>query len=186
REGLVVAVHFPYPTAELAADIVMDKIDAVELWPTNMTEHFNSLRFLEWYRYLNCGYRLPAVGGTDKMGAWTPVGANRAYAYLGQDEFSFANWAKAVRSGNTFMTSGPLLFFQTEGKSPGAEILLGAGGGTLEVQAEARCFVPFHRLEVILNGRVVASREDREGTRVMSLKERLQVTAPGWLAARCV
>ena len=33
RQGLVVAVHFPYPTAELAADIALGKIDAVELFP---------------------------------------------------------------------------------------------------------------------------------------------------------
>jgi hypothetical protein len=45
REGLAIAVHFPYPTAELAADIVLGKIDAVELRGTN--EHFNNLRFLD-------------------------------------------------------------------------------------------------------------------------------------------
>lgn len=185
REGLVVAVHFPYPTAELAADIVMDKIDAVEMWPTGMSEHFNNLRFLEWYRYLNCGYRLPAVGGTDKMGSWTPVGANRAYAYIGQDEFSFPNWAKAVRQGNTFMTSGPLLLFQAEGKPPGAEISLGEGGGSLEVEARARSYVPFHRLEVIMNGRVVATREETEGSQDMTLKETLRIPGACWLAARC-
>ncbi len=185
REGLVVAVHFPYPTAELAADIVMDKIDAVEMWPTNMSEHFNSLRFLEWYRYLNCGYRLPAVGGTDKMGAWTPVGANRAYAYIGQDELTFANWAKAVRQGNTFMTSGPLLTFHTDGKTPGDEISLGAGGGSVEVRAQATSYVPIHRLEVIMNGRIVASREEKAGSQNMTLSESVRVPGPGWLAARC-
>jgi hypothetical protein len=185
REGLVVAVHFPYPTAEVAADIVMDKIDAVEMWPTNMSEHFNNLRFLEWYRYLNCGFRLPAVGGTDKMGAWTPVGANRAYAYIGQDEFNFANWAKAVRRGNTFMTTGPLLLFHADGQSPGAEILLGAGGGSLEVQAQARSYVPFHRIEIIMNGRVVASREEPEGSQNMTLNETVRVSGSCWLAARC-
>ncbi|MCL5005349.1 MAG: hypothetical protein M1404_02350 [Acidobacteria bacterium] len=82
RDGLVVAVHFPYPTAEVAADIVLGKIDAVELVP-HFQEVFNDLRFLDWYRFLNCGYRLPGVGGTDKMGAYMPVGANRTYAYLG-------------------------------------------------------------------------------------------------------
>ena len=45
REGLVMAVHFPYPTAELAADIVLGKIDAVEVRP-DAKEAFNGLRFL--------------------------------------------------------------------------------------------------------------------------------------------
>ena len=35
REGLAVGVHFPYPTGEVAADIIMGKLDAVELWPGN-------------------------------------------------------------------------------------------------------------------------------------------------------
>ena len=189
REGLAVAVHFPYPTAELAADIVLGKIDAVELWPSDDAGrskiHFNTLRYLDWYRHLNCGYRLPAVGGTDKMGAYMPVGTNRAYAQIGRAEFSFGEWAKAVRKGNTFVSSGPLLFLQVEGHSPGEEIALPAGGGTLEVRSEARSFVPFHDLEIVLNGRVVASRRASSGTRELVLKEGIKVEGPGWLAARC-
>jgi hypothetical protein len=184
RGGLIVAVHFPYPTAELAADIVLGKIDAFELFPYGT--HFNTLRFNDWYRYLNCGYRVPGVGGTDKMGAYMPVGANRTYAFLGNEEFTFENWAKAVRKGNTFMTTGPLLQFRVDGRVPGDEIVLGAGGGTVEVEIEAKSFVPFHRLEVVLNGKVAAAREDHSGTREMILKEKVRVPGPGWLASRCV
>ncbi len=184
HRGLVVAVHFPYPTAEIAADIVLGKVDALEIRPYG--GYFNTLRILDWYRYLNCGYRLPCVGGTDKMGAWTPPGALRAYAYLGQDEFNFDHWAEAVRRGNTFMTSGPLLLFHADGHPPGEEIMLGAGGGTIEVQAKAISYVDIHLLEIIFNGRVVASREERSGTRQMTLKEKVQVPGVGWLAARCV
>ncbi len=183
RKGLVVAVHFPYPTAEIAAEIVTGRIDAVELFP--YTQHFNALQFLDWYRYLNCGYRVPAVGGTDKMGAYMPAGANRTYAYLGKEEFNFANWAKAVHSGNTFSTTGPLLVFRADGHAPGEEIALGAGGGTVEVQVEAKSFVLFHRVEVVLNGKVVAVREEKEGTRELTFNENVKVTGPGWLAARC-
>jgi hypothetical protein len=192
REGLAVCAHFPYPTGEIAADIVLGKIDAVEIWPrdevlrqSSPLEQFNTLRYLDWYHYLNCGYRLPAVGGTDKMGADTASGANRVYTYIGQEEFNFANWAAGVRKGNTFVTSGPLLFFQTDGHPPGEDIVLGTGGGTVEVAAEVKSFVSIHRLEVIFNGRVVASREAPAGIRAMTLKEKIKVPGPGWLAARC-
>ena len=185
REGLAVCAHFPYPTGEIAADVALGKIDAVELQPM-FTDHFNSLSFRDWYRYLNCGYRLPAVGGTDKMAALMPVGANRTYAYLGQEEFSFANWSKAVRSGNTFVTSGPLLLFQVDGHPPGAEIRLGGGGASVEVVARAHCFAPIHSLEVVFNGRVVASREAAQGSRELILREKVSISGPGWLAARCV
>ena len=143
------------------------------------------MRYLDWYHYLNCGYRLPAVAGTDKMGAYMPAGANRVYAYLGQEEFNYPNFAKAVRAGNTFATSGPLLMFHADGRPPGAEITLGAGGGTIEVTADAQCFVPIHRLEVIFNGKVVAAQEEPAGARTIHLTEKIKVQGPGWLAARC-
>jgi hypothetical protein len=194
RDGLVVAVHFPYPTAELAADIVLGKVDAVELRPEAHpfrpstlfhVERFNSLAFLDWYRYLNCGYRLPAVGGTDKMGAYMPVGALRTYAQVGSAERGFAAWAEAVRKGRTFMTTGPLLLLEADGHTPGDEITLGAGGGTLEVQVEVRSFVPFHRIDLVVNGRVVAAREEPNGSRETVWREKVSVAGPGWLAARC-
>ena len=183
RGGLVVAVHFPYPTAELAADIALGKIDAVELYPYG--EHFNTLRFYDWYRYLNCGYRLPAVGGTDKMGAYMPVGANRTYAHIGQEEFNFDNWAKAVRRGNTFMTTGPLLSFTADGHAPGEEIVIGPGGATIELQVDVRSYVPFHRVEFVWNGKVMAAHEDSGGRRDFVLTEKIHVDTPGWIAARC-
>ena len=39
-------------------------------------EEFNHI---EYYRYLSCGYRLPLVGGTDKMSSDVPVGLYRTY-----------------------------------------------------------------------------------------------------------
>ena len=183
RDGLAVAVHFPYPTAEVAADVVLGKMDAVEV--LSFGDRFNILRFLDWYRCLNCGYRLPVVGGTDKMSARVPVGAARTYAYLGQDEFTFANWSKAVRRGNTFTTSGPLLSFQADGRHPGNDIRMKAAGGTVEVLAQAKSVAPLHRVEIVWNGEAIASREENGGTRELTLRDRVKIPGPGWIAARC-
>jgi hypothetical protein len=185
REGVVVLPHFPYPQAEFAADVVLGKIDALEMYPWTIDENFNALNYRVWYRLLNCGYRLPAVGGTDKMIATTPIGYNRTYANIGDEEFSFAAWARAIRRGNTFATTGPLLFFQVDGHPPGEEITLGTGGGTVEARAEARCFLPIHRLDLVMNGQVVASREERGGAHELSLNVKLHVPGAAWLAARC-
>ena len=190
RGGLAVAAHFPYPGAELIADIVLGKIDAVELMNSNgnfsaMSEDFGSLRFRDWYRALNCGYKLPAVGGTDKMSSTIAVGASRAYAHLGQDEFSFENWAKAVRRGNTFVSSGPLLLFQADGRVPGDEIRIGTGGGRIEVAVDMHSTIPVHRIDIIWNGKTIMTREEAAGAGTMSLRETISVSGPGWLAARC-
>jgi hypothetical protein len=75
--------------------------------------------------------------------------------------------------------------FHADGRPPGAEITLGAGGGTIEVTADAQCFVPIHRLEVIFNGKVVAVQDEPAGARAIHLTEKIKVQGPGWLAARC-
>ena len=53
------------------------------------------------------------------------------------------------------------------------------------MEAHATCFFPIHRLEVVFNGRVVASREEAGGARELILKDEVQVPGPGWIAARC-
>jgi hypothetical protein len=127
------------------------------------------------------------VGGTDKMSAGMPVGNVRTYAHTGDDELSFDSWARAVRAGKTYTTSGPLVRFTVEGRQPGAELILPAGGGTVHVEAEVTSLTgPVNRLDVVLNGRVVAQEESKAGARSLKLSTSIQVPGGGWLAARCV
>jgi len=181
--GLAVAVHFPLPYAEIAADIVCGRIDAVELQALTTGVDGPSIR--EWYRFLSCGYRLPVVGGTDKMSAEVPVGAIRTYARLDPEQpLSFAAWADAVRAGRTFVSSGTSIDLQVDGQGPGAVIDLGPGGGTVEVGVEAWAAQPFiDGIELIHDGRVVASTGGGPTDRIV-LTERVEITASGWLAAR--
>jgi hypothetical protein len=187
KDGLVVIPHFPSPYCEVAADIVLGKIDGVEL---NMSEW--NMQLHEWYRYLNCGYRVAAVGGTDKMGAYMPVGAIRTYARLDDAQLSgpltYESWAAAVRAGRTFTTTGPLVDVTVEGRHPGDEIALPATGGTLHVQAIAESVVKFDALEVVVNGQVVAAESSvvasGDGTYRCRLAAPVQVPGSAWIAAR--
>ena len=81
--GLVVLPHFPNPRAEHAASIVAGDIDALEMtsWG-DLYSGIDPYSLADWYRYLNCGYPVAAVGGTDKMTAQTAVGTVRTYARL--------------------------------------------------------------------------------------------------------
>ena len=187
KDGLVVIPHFPHPYCEVAADIVLGKIDGVEL---NMSDWTTQLH--EWYRYLNCGYRVAAVGGTDKMGAYMPVGAIRTYARLSEQQLasplSYESWADAVRAGRTFTTTGPLVDITVEGRHPGDEIQMPDGGGTLHVDATAESVVTFDALEIVVNGEVVASETGviagADGTYRCSLRAPLTVPGSAWIAAR--
>ena len=184
REGLVVIPHFPNPYCEVAADIVLGKVDAVEI--RYFTPALDSFNVQEWYRFLNCGYRVTAVGGTDKMSAGMPVGGVRTYAHLGDEEFAFANWARAVRAGHTFTTSGPLIGLLVEGRAPGDEMRLPAGGGTLGVEAWVQSVQPFHELQIVVNGQVVAREVTDGGALETRLRSNVRLEGSAWIAARCV
>jgi hypothetical protein len=169
----------------VVAEVVRGKVDGLELrdwWTPTM----DTYAIHEWYRLLNCGYRVAAIGGTDKMSAGMPVGGVRTYAHLGDDELTFDNWGKAVRAGKTYATSGPLLTFTVEGKTPGDVIRLKAGGGHVRVQASATGTMPSHKLQVVFNGNVVAEASESKGVVRLELSEDVLIDRPGWLAARCV
>ena len=160
--GLVVIPHFPNPRAENAADLVNGDIDAVEM--TSLGTPYGGVDpyFLsDYYRYLNCGYFVPVVGGTDKMSAGVEVGAIRTYTRIPDDEeFTYETWIKAVRSGHTFITYGPLLEFSVEGEPAGRRLHMSRGGGRVDVNWRlASVTVPMSRVELVINGEVREGRE---------------------------
>ena len=155
--GLVVLPHFPNPRAEFAASIVSEEIDALEMtaWG-NLYGGIDPYSLSDWYRYLNCGYLVAAVGGTDKMSANTAVGTVRTYARLRPDEpFTYEAWMEAVRRAETFVTYGPLLDFAVDGHPMGSKADMAAGGGTVDVTWEvASATVPMSRVELVVNGEI--------------------------------
>ncbi|MDP9483817.1 MAG: CehA/McbA family metallohydrolase, partial [Chloroflexota bacterium] len=185
--GLVVGAHFPLPYAEIAADIVAGKIDALETQA--LSAGLDDPSVLEWYRFLNLDYRLPLVAGTDKMSSEVPIGAVRTYGHLLTDEaLTFDAWAAAVRAGRTFVTSGPILELAVDGHEPGDVIRLGSAG-RLEVTARARAAQPvIAELELVVNGRVVAATgaaaSGATGATELSLHETVEIGAGSWIAAR--
>jgi hypothetical protein len=157
--GIVVLPHFPHPRAEHAAAIVSGDIDGVEMtsW-SNLYGGIDPYSLSDWYRYLNCGYFVAAVGGTDKMAATTAVGAVRTYARV-RESFDYESWKKAIRSGETFVTYGPLMEFSVEGRPAGSRIRMNRGGGTVEVEWKvASVTVPMSRCDLIVNGEIRESR----------------------------
>ena len=159
--GLVVLPHFPNPRAENAACIIRGEIDALEMtsWGS-LYGGISPYSLSDWYRYLNCGYLVPAVGGTDKMSATTAVGTVRTYARINPHrEFDYRAWMDAVRRGHTFVSYGPLMEFSVEGKPPGTRMSMTAAGGTVDVAWKlASVTVPISRVELVVNGEIRESR----------------------------
>ena len=181
--GLVVVPHFPNPRAEHAAAIVSGDVDAIEM--TSWEDHYSGIdpySLSDWYRYLNCGYLVPAVGGTDKMAAITAVGTVRTYARIDPStEFSYETWQEAVRRGETFVTYGPLLEFTVDGQPMGSRIAMTSQGGTVDVVWRAASVtVPMTRVELVVNGEIRESMAVAPGA--ASGNWSVEVDRSAWLA----
>lgn len=183
QDGIVVLPHFPNPRLENAAAIVSGYVDGVEMtsWD-NLYRGINPYSLTDWYRYLNCGYFVAAVGGTDKMSARTAVGTIRTYAKIRDNhKFTYEEWKDSIRRGHTFVTYGPLLEFDVEGKPAGSQITMSPNGGTVNINWEvASVTIPMSRVELIVNGEIKesVSVSDWKGTGTWNLK----VSKSSWIA----
>jgi hypothetical protein len=189
KQGLVVWVPEMLPPefetedatlhqGELPADLALGKIDALEF---DEVWELNSELVKEYYSFLNLGFRLPLVGGSGKLTNQQLLGGWRTYARLQPgEEFNYKNWIEAVRAGRTFATKGALLILTANGQDPGAVINLDSAEQTVHVQTGVRRTFPPDRLELIVNGKVVAESNSADGSR---LEVDIPMPVGGWIAA---
>jgi hypothetical protein len=163
---------------ELPAGLTLGKIDALEF---DEVWEFSTELVKGYYGFLNLGFRLPLVGGSSKTTNRDLLGGYRTYARLQIGEaFDYKNWIEAVRAGRTFATKRPLLMLTVNGQDPGAAINLDSSQQTVHVQAGVRRAFPPDRLELIVNGKVVAESNSVKGSQL-----EMDVPMPdgGWIAA---
>lgn len=94
--------------------ITTGEIDFVELM------QFLKVNALAYYEYLNLGFRITAAAGSDFPWAST-IGDVRTLVYTGK-KFSVDNWFAGLKAGHSYVTNGPALFLEADGKLPGTEI----------------------------------------------------------------
>jgi hypothetical protein len=149
-----------------------------------------------YYRLLNCGFRIAATSGSDNFSdAWRdpPPGADRAYVHV-TGRLSLQSWIQGIKAGRTFGTAGPLLFLTVNGKEPGEEIALSGAGASVSVKAESYSIAPLEKLEIIVNGKVVATspgsenpaRSKQSSGPAIVFSGDVPVPDGGWVAARVV
>lgn len=145
-----------------------------------------------WYRLMNCGIRLPAAGGTDAMANYAslrgPVGQNRTYAQVGGASADLAGrqraWLQALAAGRSIATNGPLIGFEIDGEGPGGEIDIAAGSTELRYRGFLRSNVPVDHLEVVMNGKVVATLDTGRNRQRADFDGTLEVNESGWVLLR--
>ena len=197
--GYVSWAHFPsWPGVEGPLDVAMEKLDGLEIlcaldprdFPVFMREVVPELEANDglrlWYRYLNCGFRLTATAGTDKMTTFVTVGANRVFARV-DGECTYQNWIDALRAGRTFVTNSPVLTFTVNAREAGATLQYDSKQDkTAQVHAVAESQLRYDRLEIVSNGAVVAEATPSGRMHRAEIHAELPIRNSCWLAARVV
>src|SRR6266702_4029916 len=141
---------------ELPVDVALGKVDYVEVM--GYSDHLITSEI--WYRLLNCGFRLPAAAGTDAFPNFAslrgPPGLLRVFVQSGP-RLDHRTWLAGLKAGRTFVTNGPLLEFSLAGRGIGDEIKISAEMRQLRAVVRLRSNVPVDHLEIIGNGKVVAT-----------------------------
>lgn len=170
-------------THALPVDVALGKADYLEV--VGFSDHLVTAEV--WYRLLNCGFRLPAGAGTDAMANFAslrgPVGMGRVFVKTGP-ELTYGAWLDGIRKGQTFVTNGPLVQLTVEGREPGGAVELPAGRHRLRVQARLRSIVPVDRLELVANGRVIATLPLDGDRTAADVEHALEIDTSAWITLR--
>lgn len=181
----------------MALDALGGKIDFLELMQFCVPP--GPLAVEHYYRFLDLGCRLTALGGSDfpwcgrgRRAGEEPVGPQigdaRFYTYVG-GELNYERWLAGVKAGHTFVTTGPMLELEVDGLKPGSTLDV-KPGARLRIVAKAQGHpeqVPLQRLQIIGHGNVLREVAPGPGGQSASRLEaelELPVEHGIWIAAR--
>jgi TolB protein len=160
-------------------DAALMTADAVE-WSTSQDG------WAPVYAVWNNGLKPALVGGEDSISNLhtTPlVGSVRTYVHIPDDEPTMEGWLEGMKNGHAFMTNGPLIDFQMDGRVPGETIELGSDGEVV-ASLEVYSATPLERAELLFNGEVVASVPFTGDRKRLSFERSFRPGESGWYHVR--
>ena len=167
---------------ELPVDLALGEVDALDV--VSNVDEYAAMEL--WYQLLNCGFRLAISAGTDSFtnvaDHYTP-GGGRVYVHSG-NTLQYQDWVRAYKQGRSFASNGPVILLTVNGKEPGEELQFPEGSRPrVRVKASVLTQVPLDRVEVVVNGKPVISREAKDRTQI-DIDEELTLDGSSWIAAR--
>jgi len=137
----------------------------------------------DYYDYLNLGFRITAAAGSDVPWCGT-IGEVRTFVYTG-GEFSADSWFAALKSGNTFVSNGPALFLEVDGKLPGSEVMKTKGSkAELTLKAISNPAIGnINRVEIYQNDGLLVQKINKAIQDSIDIKISLTLKKSQWVAA---
>ena len=185
-DAVVGFAHFSWNGCDLPRGfpwyVTTEGIDFVELL------QFSRINTLDYYDYLNLGFRLAAAAGSDVPWGST-LGEVRTFVHTG-DTLDLDRWFAGLEAGHTFVSNGPALDFTVNGQLPGSEIKAD-GKGTVKIHARAlgheKVGLP-EVLELVSNDGILhEARRNDNNSGELSLEVEVNIRRSTWLAlsTRC-
>ncbi|MCB1094084.1 MAG: CehA/McbA family metallohydrolase [Verrucomicrobiae bacterium] len=123
RGALVGFAHFSWNGCDLPRGfpwyVTTGGLDFIELL------QFSKINAIDYYDYLNLGFKLTAAAGSDAPWGST-VGEVRTFVHCGPT-LNLDSWFQNLKAGHTFVSNGPALEFTIDDQLPGTELARNAG-----------------------------------------------------------
>jgi putative membrane-bound dehydrogenase-like protein len=181
--GYAFYAHGGYSQA-IYADFAQGNVNGVELLQFGI---YRGIGLEDWYRILNSGYRFPCVGASDYP-ACRKFGDCLTYVHASLTP-KFVDWYSGAAEGRSFVTTGPLLLLEVNGRKPG-EVLRDDADSRTSATAKIRVLsevAPVTHVQLIAGGRVVKEwpvPADRQQGRWFEVEHTLSLDRSTWIAAR--
>ncbi len=109
--------------------------------------------FKNYYALLNCGFHISPTAGTASGVHPVPLGFGRVYVQTGEKKLNYEKWIAGLKAGNSFVTTGPMLFAEFNGELPGSELDL-ENPEKVNILTRVRSLHPVNEMELVINGEV--------------------------------
>lgn len=144
--------------------------------------------FKTYYALLNCGFRMRPTGGTASGVHPVPAGFGRVYVQV-EGDLTYEKWIEALNAGRSFVTTGPMLMVQMNGKPTGT-VFQGDAAKGLKITGTAESHSLLDRIEIVVNGDIVrtvkpANEPTKSGGYVSRIEETIALEHSVWCIVRC-
>jgi len=107
--------------------------------------------------------------------------------------FSYEAWIEGLKTGRSFVSTGPMLFATLNGKTAGYNFKVPARATDpprFVLKGEVVSAEPVERIELVVNGEIIrtlqpSGRRGHSGAHESPFEEMVPLASSGWIAVRC-
>ncbi|NNE91708.1 MAG: carboxypeptidase regulatory-like domain-containing protein [Verrucomicrobiales bacterium] len=147
--------------------------------------------FQSYYALLNCGFKIRPTAGTASGVHPVPLGFGRVYVKQEGGDLDFEEWFDGLKSGRSFVTTGPMLSITFSEFQPGSEISEEESDDldeTIEVVGRIESAHEIEKIEIVVNGEILPVETGgpigSQAPHSAFVRESVELEGESWVALR--